>query len=113
MSFTSAFKPLTKKDVAESLDISIRTVENWVNNKILPAPKTLGNRVYWHPGAYYAWLDQRLLQEDAASQAVSAKAANPSAPHTKPGARNSSTPVKTELSKLHNRTQAQLESLMS
>ena len=57
---TSAFTPLNKQAVADSLGISIRSVENWINDGILPAPAKLGNRVYWHPDVYYAWLSHRL-----------------------------------------------------
>lgn len=54
---TAEFKPLTKENVAEVLGISLRTVENWVNDGTLIAPRKLGNRVYWHPSAFYEWLD--------------------------------------------------------
>lgn len=56
------FTPLSKQAVADLLDISIRSVENWINEGILPAPAKLGNRVFWHPDAFYGWLSQRLLE---------------------------------------------------
>ena len=56
------FTPLSKQAVADLLDISIRSVENWINDGILPAPAKLGNRVFWHPDAFYGWLSQRLLE---------------------------------------------------
>lgn len=56
------FTPLSKQAVADLLDISIRSVENWINRGILPAPAKLGNRVFWHPDAFYGWLSQRLLE---------------------------------------------------
>ena len=57
---TAEFKPLTKENVAEVLGFSLRTVENWVNDGTLIAPRKLGNRVYWHPSAFYEWLDLTL-----------------------------------------------------
>jgi len=54
------FKPLTKEDIANVLAISERTVENWVNDGTLIAPRKLGNRVYWHPARFYEWLDATL-----------------------------------------------------
>lgn len=63
---TSAFTPLTKQAVADSLGISIRSVENWINDGLLPAPAKLGNRVYWHPDVYYAWLSHRLKADPTA-----------------------------------------------
>lgn len=60
MTTPSAFTPLTKQAVADSLGISIRSVENWINDGTLPAPAKLGNRVYWHPDVYYDWLSNRL-----------------------------------------------------
>lgn len=56
------FTPLSKQAVADLLDISIRSVENWINEGILPAPAKLGNRVFWHPDAFYGWLSLRLLE---------------------------------------------------
>ena len=65
MTTSSAFTPLTKQSVADSLGISIRSVENWINDGILPAPAKLGNRVYWHPDVYFTWLSQRLKVESS------------------------------------------------
>ena len=44
MTTANAFKPLSKEDLADVLGVSIRTIENWVNEGILPAPTKLGNR---------------------------------------------------------------------
>jgi len=55
-----AFKPLTKDCVAGVFGVSTRTIENWVNEGLMPAPVCLGNRVFWHPDVFYSWLDQRL-----------------------------------------------------
>lgn len=63
MTASAFFTPLTKQAVADSLGISIRSVENWINDGILPAPVKLGNRVYWHPDVYYGWLSRRLKEE--------------------------------------------------
>lgn len=65
MTTSSAFTPMTKQAVADSLGISIRSVENWINDGMLPAPAKLGNRVYWHPDVYFAWLSQRLKAESS------------------------------------------------
>ena len=65
MTTSSAFTPLTKQAVADSLGISIRSVENWINDGTLPAPARLGNRVYWHPDVFFVWLSQRLKAESA------------------------------------------------
>ena len=61
MTAIAAFKPLSKNDVADVLGVCLRTVENWVNEGDLPAPAKLGNRCYWHPTTFYAWLERRLL----------------------------------------------------
>ncbi len=75
MTTSSAFIPLTKQAVADSLGISIRSVENWINDGILPAPAKLGNRIYWHPDVYYAWLSRRLKEEPSAEPLPDAAAA--------------------------------------
>jgi predicted DNA-binding transcriptional regulator AlpA len=56
----AAFVPLSKQAVADILGISVRSVENWINEGILPTPVKLGNRVYWHPDVFYEWLSNRL-----------------------------------------------------
>ena len=53
MTIYNTFKPLTKEHIADVPGISFRTIENWVGDGTLPAPKKLGNRVYWHPNAFY------------------------------------------------------------
>ena len=64
----TSFTPLSKQAVANLLDISIRSVENWINEGILPAPAKLGNRVFWHPDVFYGWLSLRLLETAAEVQ---------------------------------------------
>lgn len=59
------FKPMTKDDVASIFGVSCRTVENWIEQEGLPAPVSIGNRVYWHPHLFYCWLDERLRQPTA------------------------------------------------
>jgi len=59
----NSFKPLTKDDLAELLGVSARTIENWVNEGVVPAPKKLGGRVYWHPRMFFDWLDRRLQSD--------------------------------------------------
>lgn len=63
MSESVSFKPLSRDDVAAVLGVSLRTIDNWVNDGSLPAPAKLGNRSYWHPVAFYRWLDRRLMGE--------------------------------------------------
>ncbi len=57
---TTEFRPLTKEDIAQVLGVSLRTVENWVNDGTLVAPGKIGSRVYWHPRSFYEWLDRTL-----------------------------------------------------
>lgn len=68
----SPFTPLSKQGVADLLGISTRSVENWINDGILPAPAKLGNRVFWHPDAFYEWLSQRLLEHPNEEQSQEA-----------------------------------------
>lgn len=113
MTTANAFKPLSKEDLANVLGVSIRTIENWVNEGILPPPTKLGNRVYWHPSAFYAWLDRRLSADPAAAEAAQDTAPAQQPARAKPKARGQSTTAKTELDKVRSRTQAQLDALMA
>lgn len=113
MTASNAFKPLTKDDLADVLGVSIRTIENWVNDGTLPAPSKLGNRVYWHPNTFYSWLDHRLTAGaavvDEPHQATPAP--QPKLEKSKP--RSQPTTAKNELDKMRSRTQAQLDALIA
>ncbi len=56
----SAFKPLSRNDVASIQGVSVRTVENWRREKRIPPSVEIGGRVYWHPDVFYAGLDATL-----------------------------------------------------
>ncbi|MBS0592728.1 MAG: helix-turn-helix domain-containing protein [Proteobacteria bacterium] len=113
MTTATAFRPLSKEDLADVLGVSIRTIENWVNDGILPAPTKLGNRVYWHPNTFYAWLDRRLSADAATAEAVQDSAPEPQPARAKSKVRSQSAMAKTKLDKVRNRTQAQLDALMA
>lgn len=113
MAALNAFKPLSKEDLADILGVSVRTVENWVNDRILPAPTKLGNRVYWHPVAFYGWLDKRLSGELSTIECDHGGASVQSRPKEASKARCQPASAKTELEKVKNRTQAQLDRLMA
>lgn len=113
MTTATAFKPLSKEDLADVLGVSIRTIENWVAEAILPAPTKLGNRVYWHPNSFYAWLDRRLSGETATAEPLEDGATERQSACAKPKARGQSSTAKTELNKVRTRTQAQLDALMT
>ena len=108
-----AFKPLTKEDIADVLGVSGRTIENWVNDGTLPSPTRLGSRVYWHPGIFFGWLEQRLMASEP-PELPRAKVANaaPAAGSRKP-VRHGAKSVKTEAEQLRARDQAKLGALMS
>jgi hypothetical protein len=55
-----AFKPLSRHDVAAILGVSVRTVENWRREQLIPPSVDIGGRVYWHPELFYAGLDAAL-----------------------------------------------------
>lgn len=75
MASHAPFSPLTKQDVAQVLNVTTRTIENWTAAGIVPAPTTLGGRVFWHPDIFYAWLDTR-LREGASTSAVASSEQN-------------------------------------
>lgn len=108
---TTIFKPLTKDDIADVLGVSLRTIENWVNDGTVPAPKRLGNRVYWHPIVFYGWLEQRLTVGDDNADQAGAGAGN--APPQVAAKVKKPKQVKTELDRLRMRETAKLDALLT
>ena len=56
MSYVAHLKLLTKADAADILGVCTRTIDNYIRDGILPAPKPLGSREYWHPLAFERFL---------------------------------------------------------
>lgn len=110
MTTSSAFTPLTKQAVADSLGISIRSVENWINDGTLPAPAKLGNRVYWHPDVYFGWLSRR-LQEAPVAESEPAPAELPLVPAASRREASSSDKVASRLRASTERKLARLQGL--
>lgn len=54
------YNPITKEKAAEILSVSKRTINNMLADGTLPRPSYIGRRLYWHPAAFFGWLDQRL-----------------------------------------------------
>lgn len=73
----SPLQPLTKEEVARILSVSKRTIENWIADGSLIAPTTIGRRVYWHPTAFYEWLNQRFEHQLAGCRVNEPPAARP------------------------------------
>jgi hypothetical protein len=66
--YPGAFKPLSRTDAADVLGISIRTLENWLNDGRLPKPTSIAGRRYWHPERFYGALEAMMQPEDANSE---------------------------------------------
>lgn len=114
MNNTVAFRPLKKDDLAEVLGISQRTVDNWVTEGVLPAPTKLGNRVYWHPNVFYAWLDLRLAADPDESTLMLDTALATQKKSEKSHAKKSMPAApKSEMDRLRNRAQAKLDALLN
>lgn len=105
---TTPFKPLTQPDAAEILGISIRTVQNWIDEGILKAPRKIGGRVYWHPAVFYGWLEQQLCCPD---ESPAARQGGPTP--AKSRAEKSPLPVKSEKERLRARDEDKLAALLS
>lgn len=112
MTIYNTFKPLTKEHIADVLGISFRTIENWVGDGTLPAPKKLGNRVYWHPNAFYAWLDHRLSTDGEAETVTGQTDMVPKTKGERAKPMASAKASKTELDALRSREQAKLDAML-
>jgi Helix-turn-helix domain len=68
------FDMLTKEDIATILQISVRTVENWVASGLLPAPGTIDGRRRWHSGQFYSFMEQRYFHQGGQPSALAGAA---------------------------------------
>lgn len=59
------FTPLTKEAVASLLGVTPRCIELWVEQGLLPRWRKIGNRCFWHPDVFYAWLDSHLKSQES------------------------------------------------
>lgn len=57
------FQPLTKEDVADVLGVTVRCIENWVEEGVIPSWRKIGTRCFWHPDVFYGWLSDYLKSE--------------------------------------------------
>jgi len=54
------FTPVTKKRAADILQVSIRTLDYWLEHDEMPAPEHIGRQCYWHPDVFFSWLTAKL-----------------------------------------------------
>lgn len=58
--YVPPFQLLSRRQVAEILDVSVRTLDNWQKCERMPKAVDIGGRVYWHSEVFYGWLDQKM-----------------------------------------------------
>lgn len=69
MSHFAHLKLLTKADAADILGVCTKTVDNYIREGLLPSPRPLGSREYWHPQAFERFLAQHFgLSDEGAPQ---------------------------------------------
>ena len=76
------FTPVTKKRAADILQVSIRTLDYWLEHDEMPAPEHIGRQCYWHPDVFFAWLTAKLKRTPAEAGTPLNDAKAPSAPET-------------------------------
>jgi len=47
------FEPVLKADAAAMLNVSERTIDNYIERGLCPAPVAFGFREMWHPDVFY------------------------------------------------------------
>lgn len=60
---TSQFQPLTKKDVADALGVTVRRVEKWGEEGKLPSWRKIGTRCFWHTDQFFGWFADYLKSD--------------------------------------------------
>lgn len=102
MTVDTSVTPLSKANVASTMGVSPRTIENWVATGEMPAPFCIGGRVYWHSERFNAWLNERLSAPASASP-------NPARQRQLPRQQSASNRARTQLSLQAQRRLAAIE----
>lgn len=63
-------KLVTKDIAAEVFSVSVKTIDNYIRDGLLPQPKRFVSKEYWHPDDFRAFLAQTFRSEPAASHQV-------------------------------------------
>lgn len=114
---TQPFRLLRKEDIAEFFDVCPRTLENWLQEGKVIAPKRIGGRAYWHPDVFYAWVDAYFSSADGTDieMAVPPDSLNTREPlvcaEKREPQKRPSTPAKAGRDSLRKRDEAKLEAL--
>jgi hypothetical protein len=58
---------MTKEDVAQALQCSVRNIEKLIQSGGMPGPGRVAGRSFWHPNIFYEWLDAVLRQTATSS----------------------------------------------
>ncbi len=63
---SASYQPIANENAAAILSVSKRTIDYWIADRTPPGPTASGRRVYWHPIAFFDWLDRRFGVEQCA-----------------------------------------------
>ena len=74
------FEPITKERASAIIQVSIRTLDYWVQQGEMPMPVKLGRRCYWHPNVFYPWLAIRMNQNVVETAEKPIEAGQPETP---------------------------------
>lgn len=58
-------KLVTKDIAAEVFSVSVKTIDNYIKDGLLPPPKRFVSKEYWHPADFAAFLDRTFRVEPA------------------------------------------------
>jgi len=58
-------KLVTKDIAAEVFSVSVKTIDNYIKDGLLPPPKRFVSKEYWHPHDFAAFLDRTFRGEPA------------------------------------------------
>ncbi|MHA7599577.1 helix-turn-helix transcriptional regulator [Alicycliphilus sp. T452] len=75
--YPGRFRLLTKQDVCDVYGVSVRCLEMWIKQGLVPAPVHIGGRRYWHPERFYADLAAATAAPSSSSESSPAASGVP------------------------------------
>ncbi len=90
---TTGFRLVTKADAAAVFGVCVRTIDNYINEGLLPRPVQFASKEFWHPESFQAFIDRTFREPASNTEEQSSAQQVPDRPTMKSGPKRTDTPA--------------------